>query len=574
MRDLVDLIREMVTLWQSNSKGPVKRSIRVDEERLKLQADLAKRIYDGTDEGRLFLMTLPTGTGKTEAFLAPYFFQFVKGEFFAGRMFLVEPTHALLSQMRERVELYASIFSGVSVGEDHGDVDRATYLYTAPITLTTIDSFAYGFLAKRVHEWWKQGYRTGRYSLPVGFMGNAYIIFDEAHLIQDSVFLSPRVMGKIICNLVNSGAIVVFSSATLPKAVLDRLTRDCKDKVKELEVNVSVQRDINLTFVCEEKLTPEKVECKGGTLVIMNTVERAREMYYELKKKCGNVYLIHSLMTRRDRDNALKAVEKAFKGNDESSWPILIGTQSLEVGLDFPFKTLYTELSPIDSLIQRLGRVGREGVKADAFVYPVENYLPYAEDLIQRTQEILKNNPNYTSLLGSLDSVYSEKAISSLEERGDVFLLQVEEYMEALHLFSYPPREDVQIRPSTYVTIYVLKKDWLKPNNNLFSVRKKDLDEHSLRYSVSLLDDYSCERLRALLNDKEVFTYVKEDNESVYITNKFGKLEPCDMNSIYVIKDQVYDEAGLRIEEAKVTEGERKEKRARKTSSRRRGKKK
>ncbi|AWR98113.1 hypothetical protein DFR86_11590 [Acidianus sulfidivorans JP7] len=38
---------------------------------------------------------------------------------------------------------------------------------------------------------------------------------------------------------------------------------------------------------------------------------------------------------------------------------ILVGTQSVKMGIDYPFTYLYTELSPIDSLIQRMGRVGR-----------------------------------------------------------------------------------------------------------------------------------------------------------------------------------------------------------------------
>ena len=42
---------------------------------------------------------------------------------------------------------------------------------------------------------------------------------------------------------------------------------------------------------------------------------------------------------------------------------VLVGTQAIEVSLDIDFDELYTEVSPIDSQIQRWGRVNRKRVK-------------------------------------------------------------------------------------------------------------------------------------------------------------------------------------------------------------------
>lgn len=541
-----ELIAEMIKSW--NEKGEI------DNERLELQYKLAKEIFDKVDEGRLFILNLPTGIGKTEIFLAPFFYQFKVNDFFAGRMYIVEPTHALLTQMRDRVCNHViGLQLDIPVGEDHGDVENPTFLYTAPITLTTIDSFAYGFLAKRVNKWWKYGYETGRYTLPVGLMGNSYIVFDEAHLIQDSVFLSPRVMGKIICNLVNSGAIVVFSSATLPKALLERLTRECK-KVENLTVDLNVKRDVKITFNGDKQLTENEIDCEGNTLVILNTVERARSLYKKLRDKCKNVYILHSLMAIEDRRKVYDSVKIKMNNEDDL---VLIGTQTLEVGLDFSFEKLYAEISPIDSLIQRVGRIGRRKEKknekskeVNAIIFDVENNLPYLDSIIKATKDVLHSSTAYDNLVNSIDTVYDENKVKEIEEKGDLFYVEFLEYIENLHLFSYPPEDEVLVRPSNYIIIFILDDSLIESESDKELVLRKDgLDDKSLKYSISLVDNHSLKRLTTLLNGRNVYSYPYEKGGKIHV-KKVTTLDRIINNalSIYVRKDDLYDEAGLKVE--------------------------
>ncbi|QXJ32140.1 CRISPR-associated helicase Cas3' [Saccharolobus shibatae] len=525
-----ELIKEMVESWSKN----------VDENRLELQSKLAKKIFDETNEGKLFLLNLPTGIGKTEIFLAPFLYQFRINEFFAGRMYIVEPNHALLRQIRDRIENYTRNI-GEIVGEDHGDVENPSFLYTAPITLTTIDSFAYGFLAKRVNKWWQFGYETGRYTLPVGLMGNSYIVFDEAHLIQDSVFLSPRVMGKIICNLVNSGAIVIFSSATLPKALRERLTNECRN-IKELNAeNFTFKRNVKISF---KKETLKDVECEGKTIIIVNTVKKARDLYKYLKQKCKNkkVYILHSLMTIEDKSRTYELLK-----NTKEDDVILIGTQTLEVGLDFSFNKLYTEISPIDSLIQRIGRVGRrEENRSEAIIFDVENNLPYMDSLLKKTREILQENNGYEDLVSSIDKVYDEDEVRKIEEKGDLFYTQFLEYLENLHLFSYPPEDEVLIRPSNYITIFMIDDNTIiSEKNDELVLRKEELVNKSLRYSISAIDSYSLNRLNKILENKSVYIHSGEEKDVIHVRK--SKLNNR-VNTIYIKRHGIYDDAGLIIE--------------------------
>ncbi|MGC8974326.1 MAG: DEAD/DEAH box helicase, partial [Thermoproteus sp.] len=95
-----EVIKEMVATWcRARGTGPC----RVDESVLDRQVAIAKRIEES--EG-LVVVRAPTGVGKTELWAAPFFVQWRTGDWFAPRMYVVEPMHALLNQMRERMAAY------------------------------------------------------------------------------------------------------------------------------------------------------------------------------------------------------------------------------------------------------------------------------------------------------------------------------------------------------------------------------------------------------------------------------------------------------------------------------------
>ena len=94
---------------------------------------------------------------------------------------------------------------------------------------------------------------------------------------------------------------------------------------------------------------------------------------------------------------------------------ILISTQVIEVGLDITCDTLHTEISPINSLLQRAGRCARfENEKGEIFVYDVErnksgvkSYLPYEKELCIDTMRELEK-------VSSLDYVTGERIVNKV----------------------------------------------------------------------------------------------------------------------------------------------------------------
>lgn len=112
-------------------------------------------------------------------------------------------------------------------------------------------------------------------------------------------------------------------------------------------------------------------------IVIVNTVDRAIELYNEIYNidELNNVFLLHSMFIQNDR----AILERKIKGfaDDKQSKGIWITTQIVEASLDVDFDYLFTELSTLDSLFQRLGRCYRKR----AFDLKEPNVYIYSEEV-------------------------------------------------------------------------------------------------------------------------------------------------------------------------------------------------
>ncbi len=136
------------------------------------------------------------------------------------------------------------------------------------------------------------------------------------------------------------------------------------------------------------------------TLVILNTVVRATDVYREVRRRLGDtsatgaetpdVTLLHSRFRPPERRAALsRAVEPCPPGGR-----IVVATQVVEAGVDMTSHSLVTDLAPWPSLVQRLGRCNRGGEYDDAVVAvvgldPGQQSAPYEPDELTRAGEVL-----------------------------------------------------------------------------------------------------------------------------------------------------------------------------------------
>jgi CRISPR-associated endonuclease/helicase Cas3 len=93
-------------------------------------------------------------------------------------------------------------------------------------------------------------------------------------------------------------------------------------------------------------------------LVIVNTVNQARNLFKEIQKKTRNVRLLHSMFIQKHRAMLENDLLDFNKNRDESG--IWITTQLVEASIDIDFDELYTEVATLDSLFQRFGRCYRQ----------------------------------------------------------------------------------------------------------------------------------------------------------------------------------------------------------------------
>jgi len=103
---------------------------------------------------------------------------------------------------------------------------------------------------------------------------------------------------------------------------------------------------------------PQNHAQDGLTLIIVNTVDRARRLYELLKRQESltsvSIKLIHSRFRPLEREQWA-----SFLGQKDTSRRILVSTQVVEAGVDLSACVLYTELAPWASLVQRFGRCAR-----------------------------------------------------------------------------------------------------------------------------------------------------------------------------------------------------------------------
>lgn len=138
---------------------------------------------------------------------------------------------------------------------------------------------------------------------------------------------------------------------------------------------------------------------RGLTLVVVNTVERARAVHSALEKALAkeacppDLRLVHSRFRPAER----VAWRSDFLRRDAplpANGRIIVATQVVEAGVDLDANLLVTELAPWPSLVQRFGRAARGGGRASVLVLdPVftddKDSAPYPVDALDGAREAL-----------------------------------------------------------------------------------------------------------------------------------------------------------------------------------------
>jgi CRISPR-associated endonuclease/helicase Cas3 len=256
-----------------------------------------------------------------------------------------------------------------------------------------------------------RGYAASRFHWPIdfGLLNNDCLwIFDEPQLMAGGVATSAQLAGLRKKLTTFNSCPSVWMSATLEPTWLDTIDFIGEFPAQPLELD---KADYDTDLPLKKRMTAKKTlsatdvasskDMKGAakriwtshesgtqTLVVINTVDRAKAVYLELeklRKKADSpaLLLIHSRFRPYERVRLNETLQ-----NKEPGDRIIVATQVIEAGVDISARTLVTELAPWPSLVQRMGRCNRTGDDSPGQVLWLDldekSYPPYDErDLLE-----------------------------------------------------------------------------------------------------------------------------------------------------------------------------------------------
>ena len=290
-------------------------------------------------------------------------------------------------------------------------IKQARNLYEK-ITTCTIDQI-FPFVFK--YRGYEKIYATLSYSK---------IVIDEIQAY------SPEIVAVILKGLQminNLNGKFMIMTATLPRIY--------KEKLEEMGIKFEYNEFIKDTIrhkiqLKESEINQDIEEIKENSkskkiLIIVNTINKAIEMYKKLKEEgIENVNLLHSRFIQEDRGEKERSIKEFSKDRNEPG--IWITTQIVEASLDIDFDMLYTEMSTLDSLFQRLGRCYRsreytentpnvkiyiKNTSGVGYIYDKEIYEKSIELLEPYNCQILKE----ATKINLVDKLYSKEMLQETE---------------------------------------------------------------------------------------------------------------------------------------------------------------
>jgi CRISPR-associated endonuclease/helicase Cas3 len=388
-----------------------------------LQEAVARAVTEASSPCVL-LIEAPMGEGKTEA--AFYAHLELQHRFSHRGLYIAMPTKATGNAMFSRTLDFLKAYSGnrildlqllhgatqlndtferVRLGQIHSDEGDGAILAGSWFTFKkrallseygvgTIDQALLTILPVR------------HYFVRLWGLANRVVVFDEIHAYD-------AYTGTLLFHLIRwlraLGSTVILLSATLPpefrrrlaaalgnnlpvnENVYPRLTMftENNDNPKQIHFETDHTRKRELVIVPLEPAIDtlytcliEKLPCRGYAGVIVNTVQRAQDLYRQFGKgedilvdgvivgksleDGTEIHLFHARFPAQERQRREDTIlslygknEKNGKLAERKGKHILIATQVAEQSLDLDFDLLITDLAPIDLILQRAGRLWR-----------------------------------------------------------------------------------------------------------------------------------------------------------------------------------------------------------------------
>lgn len=490
--------------------------------------ELQEYLIRNSEENNVIIAS--TGIGKTEGAL--FWIGNNKGFFTLPLKVSINAIYDRITQKIgheiKKIGLLHSSTSSEYLKRSEGELDLVYYEKTKqlslPLTICTLDQLI-DFI-----------FKYEGFELKLATLAYSKLIIDEIQMY------SPELVAYLIVALKYITAIkgkFTILTATLPP-VFEHFMKKMNIKYKTPEkpflkkVNGKVQvrhkikvlsEDINMRHI----LTNYK---NKKVLIIANTVKQAQKLYSDLKEALPdvNINMLHGKFIGRDRkikeDDIL---DMGSSGSKETG--IWVATQVVEASLDIDFDVLYTELSDISGLLQRLGRVFRNRDLIEKYINiyvfigasrrpsgitTSEKSLIDFEIFDLSKQEILKYDNQILDEETKMSIVKSVYSVKNLEDTR--YFNKILKYINAtknIKAYEYN-KGDIDLRNIN--TIAVIPKSLFKENKEYIAEKIGIIkDKENYKFSDRLAAKESIKELTVIIQEEE---FARAKKQGFVLTNK------------------------------------------------------
>ncbi len=309
--------------------------------------------------GESLLLIAPTGVGKTEAAMIPFFTKIMEERPRPISLLYITPMRSLNRDLGQRLEWYGARL-GISVAVRHGDTPpserRRQVLRPPDVLITTPETFQIALTVP---------------SLRRHLENVRFVVLDEVHELADTERGVQLAVGLRRLRRICGGFQIVALSATLGNPEEVKVLFGIRGPTLRVPVEKMVEVVIDAPEGPDEELSEEigadpwyaatiskildLVNKHRATLVFVNTRYQAEDLAQRLRLLGGRgIAVHHGSLTKNIRVEA----EEAFKRGDLRA---LVCTSSLELGIDIGRADHVIQLHSPKQVARLLQRVGRSG---------------------------------------------------------------------------------------------------------------------------------------------------------------------------------------------------------------------
>ncbi len=393
------------------------------------QAEVAELLLSGKN----IILSVPTGAGKTWASIIPFLIAKQDESInFPQKLIYSLPLRTLTNSIHQDITKTLEKFQEFNdlASKQTGEYSNDKY-FEKDIVFSTIDQTLSNFLSFPLTLSKQQA------NINAGAVIGSYLVFDEFHLLDPNLSMATTLGTlRMLLNLTR----FCIMTATMSDEFINFIQNESGLENIEIVTLNNFPNDIpkiksliapkNVTkkeiIISKDTINAENIIKlhKNKTIVICNRVETAQSLFVEIEKIKNpgtKLFCIHGRFFDKDRKEKEEKVKEYFE-KDSKKNAILISTQVIEAGMDISCEVLHTQVSPVNSFLQRVGRCARYANETGKiFVYDIltldeklklkdtlsgdnfdkneikklnNKYLPYNQNLCEKTFEILRITPN------------------------------------------------------------------------------------------------------------------------------------------------------------------------------------